>query len=140
LLPGGPLELIVALVEPGASTRHMVEAVAQRRAQEPARIDPILAGISALVADAQAQIEQGNPAQLGRLMTRNHELLVQLGVSTPRLDRAVQTALGSGALGAKLTGAGGGGCALALVDPEQHARVLAAWRGDGLECWNKRVG
>lgn len=140
LLPACPLELIVALVEPGASTLHMVQGVAQRRAQEPARIDDILTGISALVSDAQQQIEQGNPAALGQLMTRNHELLVQLGVSTPRLDRAVQTALGSGAWGAKLTGAGGGGCAVALVDPEQHARVLEAWRGAGLQCWQRRAG
>ena len=141
LLPGKPLELIVALVEPGASTRHMVEGVAQRRAAEPARIAGILDGISALVALAQDQIEQGHAAELGRLMTRNHELLVQLGVSTPRLDRAVQTALGSGALGAKLTGAGGGGCAVALVEPDAQAlRVLEAWRREGLECWRKRAG
>jgi len=139
LLPGRPLQLIVALVEPGASTRHMVEGVARRRALEPASVDAILNAIAALVSQAQRQIEQGHHTELGRLMTRNHELLVQLGVSTPRLDRAVDTALGGGALGAKLTGAGGGGCAVALVAPEQRARVLECWQREGLECWERSV-
>jgi mevalonate kinase len=140
LLPARPLELIVALVEPGASTRHMVEGVAQRRSVEPARVNGILDAIAALVSDAEPQIEQGNLGELGRLMTHNHELLVQLGVSTPRLDRAVHTALASGALGAKLTGAGGGGCAVALVGSTEHALVLESWRREGLMCWTKRAG
>jgi len=140
LCPGRPLELIVALVEPGASTLHMVEGVAQRRSMEPARVNGLLDSIAALVSDAEHQIEQGKHAELGRLMTRNHELLVQLGVSTPRLDRAVHTALASGALGAKLTGAGGGGCAVALVDRGVHALVLESWRREGLTCWEKRAG
>jgi mevalonate kinase len=138
LLPGRPLDLIIALVEPGASTRHMVEGVAQRRTSEPARMNAILDGIAALASEAEHQIEQGNPAELGRLMTHNHELLVQLGVSTPRLDGAVHTALASGALGAKLTGAGGGGCAIALVEAEQHVGVLESWRREGFTCWQKR--
>jgi mevalonate kinase len=140
LLPGRPLELIVALVEPGASTRHMVAGVAERRARAPASVDAILDRIATLVPDAERQIELGNQVELGHLMVRNHELLVQLGVSTPRLDRAVHAALGSGALGAKLTGAGGGGCVVALVAPEQQARVLECWRREGLECWQKRAG
>ena len=56
---------------------------------------------------------------VGELLTQNHDLLVQLGVSTPKLDLLVDTALSNGALGAKLAGSGGGGVAFALVDSSQ---------------------
>jgi len=137
--PARPLELVIALVEAGASTRRMVEAVAQRRSAEPARIGSVLDGIAALVSSAESCIASGEQRELGRLMTHNHELLVQLGVSTTRLDQAVHSALQRGALGAKLTGAGGGGCALALVDAECRASVVEAWRTLGFECWEKRA-
>jgi mevalonate kinase len=139
LSPARPLELVVALVESGASTRRMVEGVAQRRSVEPAHMDALLDGIAALVARAQPCLERGDQHELGQLMTRNHELLAQLGVSTPKLDRAVRSALDSGALGAKLTGAGGGGCALALVEKGCRANVLETWRSSGFECWETRA-
>ena len=133
-----PLELVVALVEPGASTRRMVESVASRRDAEPARVDRLLDSIATLVERAEASIALGDYAILGPLMSENHELLVALGVSTPQLDQACRWALDAGALGAKLTGAGGGGCAVALVDASRRAAVLEAWSGRALRCWEKR--
>ena len=53
---------------------------------------------------------------LGRLMNVNHGLLSALGVSSRALDAMVWAARDAGAAGAKLTGAGGGGCIVAL-DP-----------------------
>jgi mevalonate kinase len=139
LSPARPLQLLVALVQNGASTRRMVEGVAQRRARNPAHTDALLNDIGTLVARAQPCLERGDLRELGQLMTQNHELLARLGVSTIELDRAVRWALDSGALGAKLTGAGGGGCALALVEEQHRAHVLETWRRQGLECWEKRA-
>ncbi len=51
---------------------------------------------------------------LGRLMTLNHFLLKSLGLSNLVLDRIVEEVLESGAYGAKITGAGGGGCVIAI--------------------------
>ena len=65
-------------------------------------------------------------AALGEALTENHALLREIGVSTPDLDRLVGLALGAGALGAKLAGAGGGGVVIALVsDPEPLIRAAA---------------
>ena len=55
-------------------------------------------------------------AEIGRLMNFNHGLLEALGVSSRSLDSMVWAAREAGAYGAKLTGAGGGGCIVAL-DP-----------------------
>ncbi len=52
---------------------------------------------------------------LGRLMNINHGLLDALGVSTKSLSDLVYASREAGALGAKITGAGGGGCMYALV-------------------------
>lgn len=52
---------------------------------------------------------------LGKLMGRNHALLKKLGVSSSELDDLVSAAVKAGALGAKMTGGGGGGCMIAVA-------------------------
>ncbi|WP_248896979.1 mevalonate kinase [Haloplanus halobius] len=67
--------------------------------------------------DPDADVEADDRiAELGRLMDFNHGLLESLGVSSRSLDSMVWAAREAGAHGAKLTGAGGGGCIVAL-DP-----------------------
>ena len=69
----------------------------------------------------------GDAAGLGRLMTESHaSLRDDYQVSTPELDRLVALALAAGALGARLTGAGFGGCAIALCTAESAPGVRAA--------------
>jgi len=73
----------------------------------------------------------GDWPALGARMNEAHGLLRQIGASHPRLDALCQAANGAGALGAKLTGAGGGGVMIALVDFGTEARVAAAIRAAG---------
>ena len=62
---------------------------------------------------------------LGKLMNVNHGLLDALGVSTMELSSLVYAARDAGAYGAKLTGAGGGGCMVALTDsPHELAAAI----------------
>ena len=68
--------------------------------------------------------------QLGRLMNLCHGLLNAIGVSTPELERMITLARQSGAAGAKLTGAGGGGSIVALC-PGSVADVAEALRRSG---------
>jgi mevalonate kinase len=67
-------------------------------------------------------------------MDRNQTLLGSLFLSTPEIETMCDLARRAGALGAKLTGAGGGGCVVALVPSQAIAdAVLDAWKGEGLE-------
>ncbi len=77
-----------------------------------------------LLADADPDREPGADllAELGRLMNFNHGLLEALGVSSRSLDNMVWAARAAGAHGSKLTGAGGGGCIVAL-DPTTETQT-----------------
>jgi len=67
------------------------------------------------VHKAVAALESGDIANLGQLLMGSHESLRDnLGVSTPDIDALVTAAMESGALGARLTGAGFGGCVIVL--------------------------
>jgi len=81
--------------------------------------DVVRAGERLLDADPDDAL-----AELGALMDFNHGLLSALGVSARSLDEMVWAARDAGALGAKLTGAGGGGCIVALDPSDETERAL----------------
>jgi mevalonate kinase len=67
-------------------------------------------------------VEKGDVVGLGRLMTLNHILLRVLGVSSKAVEKAFEALLGLGMYGAKLTGAGGGGCVIAVGPKTSYSR------------------
>jgi mevalonate kinase len=99
-------------------TRKAVEQVRQARKRDPARYDALFDQIGDIVEQAREAIETGDVDVLGPLMDDNHELLIEMGVSSPELDELVETARLSGAMGAKLSGAGQGGNMIALVEDD----------------------
>ncbi|WP_246904391.1 mevalonate kinase [Gardnerella vaginalis] len=113
-------------------TRVTVDALRARMDAKPDAVKNQLDELGAIANQAAEDLALGRAADMGARMTRAHRILADLGVSTPQLDKLVQTACDYGALGAKLTGGGGGGCVIALADTEDAAeRVSAALRADG---------
>jgi mevalonate kinase len=124
-----------------SSTKAMVESVARQRARQEARVDATFRGISALVQNAVAALHMGDIEGLGKLLDMNQMMLSGLLLSTPEIEDLCVTARAHGALGAKVTGAGGGGCVVALVRDEFGAdEVLSAWRAKGYQAFSSRVG
>ena len=80
--------------------------------------------IGNLVRAGERAVNEGDVEEIGRLMNFNHGLLSALGVSSRSLDTMVWAAREAGAMGAKLTGAGGGGCIVALDRSEQTHTAL----------------
>ncbi|MBI2392684.1 MAG: mevalonate kinase [Deltaproteobacteria bacterium] len=139
IVPGGVMELCVGYTGEPSSTKAMVEAVARQLARRPEVVERTFDGIDALAAKSIAAIEAGRWYEVGQLMDLNHALLASLMVSTEALERACHLARGAGALGAKLTGGGGGGCAVALA-PGKVDEVLAAWKAAGIDGFVTRLG
>lgn len=121
-----PLHLAVAHSGEYGSTKVTVASVAAQREREPARVGAVLTAIGRLATAARAALEAGRLEELGRLMGENHALLAGLGLSTARLDALCEAALAAGALGAKLTGGGGGGCMIALGRDAAGAEAVCA--------------
>lgn len=85
--------------------------------------------IGNLVTVGEVALKRGDLSEVGRLMSFNHGLLVALGVSARSLDEMVWAAREGGASGAKLTGAGGGGCIVALDGGDGALTALDATPG-----------
>ncbi|PSQ12832.1 mevalonate kinase [Halobacteriales archaeon QS_5_70_15] len=83
-----------------------------------------VSAIGDLVRQGETALLDGDRAELGRLMDFNHGLLSALGVSSRSLDAMVWAARDADAHGAKLTGAGGGGCIVALDETDGARTAL----------------
>lgn len=85
-------------------------------------------------------LADGDLPGLGRLMNVNQVLLEKIGVSCPEIDNLVNAALRAGALGAKLSGSGGGGIVIALATPDIQTAVAEAIEAAGGKALIARVG
>lgn len=133
-----PLTLVIAFSGHGSPTQAVVMDLAARREADPDRYAEIFQGIGEQVEAMTRALAAGDVPALGKAMVANHHLLQALDVSSPALDQLVDAAMAAGAYGAKLTGAGRGGCALALVTPDVAGNVAAAMQAAGAT-WVKTV-
>lgn len=120
-----PTSFVIADSGVSASTAVAVANVRARREAAPQVVDAVIEELGALVDPVAAALGSGDMTALGAGMTRAHQLLREIGVSSPVLDDLVGGALAAGSPGAKLTGSGGGGCVLALAASPQDADDLA---------------
>ena len=123
-LPPQGLQIVIGNTMVPHSTAKMVEAVGTLQREHPDIADPILDAIGAVTLKALHAIN--HPRELGRCMDMNNALLEALGVGHPASSRLVLAARASGAYGAKITGAGGGGCIIALCPRRAKNRVAGA--------------
>lgn len=114
--------LVIADTGIHGQTREAVQAV--EALEEKALIH--LHRLGDLVEKAEQAIEARDLKLLGSAMSQAHDNLKQLGVSSPEADQLVSSALSHGALGAKMSGGGLGGCIIALVETKTEAESLAA--------------
>ena len=128
---GVPFDLLIADTGLPSPTKPLVARVRRGWERETARYEALFSRIGDISRKARRRIEAGDVEALGALMNENHALLVSLGVSSPALNGLVAAARESGAMGAKLSGAGQGGNMLALVEAESVDQVSAALREAG---------
>ena len=86
---------------------------------------PFLYALGELTQKAEEAIKKKDAVMLGEILTKAHGNLKEIGVSSLEADALVETALQHGALGAKMSGGGLGGCIIALVADYHQAQYLA---------------
>lgn len=125
------LPLVVGYTGVKADTTTLVRQVAELRKNNIKPIDKIFNSISQIVDKAEKLLKISDYKELGILMNKNQKLLVELGVSSEKLDILIKAANEAGAFGAKLSGAGGGDCMICLVDDESAVNVKKTLTNSG---------
>ncbi len=133
--------LVVADTGVHGRTRVAVADVRAFRERHPARGAQLISELGRITRATVEDLRLDRPVLLGERLTRAHQALAELGVSSPELDRLQRAAMEAGALGAKLTGGGQGGCLLALAsDSASAGSIAAALRRSGApRTWLHRI-
>ncbi|XP_019856997.1 PREDICTED: mevalonate kinase-like [Amphimedon queenslandica] len=136
------------------NTKKMVARVRDLHDKYPSVISPLLTSIEEIVLKSEtvlaklASLSEGEPnnelySTLQDLFTINHHLLNSIGVGHASLDKVHHMTSEIG-LASKLTGAGGGGCAIALIPPGFSSSHLSEVKGrleeSGFESWETSIG
>ena len=133
------LRLVVADSGVRHSTGEMVARVGRIAEDDPAAFSRVMAEAGGLAARALELLHDGDVPGLGRLASKNQRLLDGLGVSNGTLRKMIRIA-DRYSYGSKITGAGGGGCIVAIADPSNAGAAKEALAAEGHAVFEARVG
>ncbi|HNS96102.1 MAG TPA: mevalonate kinase [Polyangiaceae bacterium] len=129
-----PIPLCIGDTGDRSCTRQMVQRVSLVLDRQFDGGRHGLEAIRSCVETARKALVTADWQGVANAMHDNQQWLVDLGLNTPNSDKLCEIALAAGALAAKITGAGGGGCVIALA-PRRQQEVLDAWRASGFEAF-----
>lgn len=130
-------ELVIANSKQSHNTSEIVDKVRQFKEKNQELFSSMYQQESSIIQRALVALEKNDIQTLGLLMSENQRLLEKLGVSTYKLNHLLDEAKKT-VLGAKITGAGGGGCMIALVDRTNLDKTLTNLRKYG-DCFSTRI-
>lgn len=132
-LPRVGLDLVVGAAPRSAESGRLIRGLRDRVEAGDHDVGDRLAGLGCLAAQAAELLERaggsavpaGALGELGALASQAQEGLAGLGLSSPDLETLLRQGLTAGALGGKLSGAGGGGAFFLLFDGREQAEEAA---------------
>ncbi len=136
-----PVEVVIGDTGIIANTKTLLGALGERRKRSPEKYWSLLQEAREIAEEAMAAIESFDLNRIGHLMNRNQSLLNEAEISCRELDLLIDLCRGAGAIGAKLTGSGGGGCMLALTPGKDlQEKVAAAIESRGFQALRSSLG
>ncbi len=134
--------LIVADTGIKGQTREAVKDVAHLFERQPHETGQMIQKLGYFTKQAKQAIIENSPEMLAQTMDESQSLLEKLTISNDFLDLLIQTAKDTGALGAKLTGGGRGGCMIALAQTKTKAQEISQALEDAgaAETWIQGLG
>jgi mevalonate kinase len=136
----GPLALVIASTGVRHYTGDLVAGVKTFKDRNESLFKNLAKQAADICAQAQRAIASGRRDRLGALMNENQAILRQIGVSHYKVDDLIDICSKAGALGAKITGAGGGGAVIALAaSREDGAKIAARAKAAGYESFEVEI-
>lgn len=141
-----PFWLMVSNSGEARNTGDMVKRISEYRENNPESFNTLLRTVDMIVEDTVMALQKGDVSFLAQGMNFSQEALRMVGASTEKIDQMVRRARSLGFKGAKLTGAGGGGCIIATSDgdvqklfeefrSEYPQSFLCSVPGEGVKTW-----
>jgi len=130
-------DLVIANSKQAHFTSEIVENVRRFRENNEDLFASFCDQESILIQNALLSLEKNDLKSLGVLMSKNQDLLERINISTEKLALLIREAKKT-SFGAKITGAGGGGCIIALVDKSNLENTLSSLKAHS-ECFSAKI-
>jgi len=121
-----PFEVVLANSGVTANTALLDDFIEKQKEDEPELFSTRLKTITNQAYNMKQSLEAGDLGKVGKLMSENHKILIDMGLSHEILDYLCKLALEKGALGAKVTGGGRGGYMVALTPGKDLQDIVAS--------------
>ena len=136
-----PFRIVLANSGVTADTSKLDGYVLGIKERDPAGFQQIMDIITGMSWEMRAAFESNDLETVGAIMTANHAILIEMGLSHEILDELCERAIELGALGAKVTGGGRGGYMSALTPDENvQEAVAASFEADGYKVIRALIG
>ena len=136
-----PLHIVLGNSGITANTALLDGYIEEMKAKDPVGFRSRMEAITTQVDEMKSALETGDLAKVGAIMTANHEILIEMGLSHEKLIYLCNMALKMGALGAKVTGGGRGGYMNALTtDKEMQEAIASAMEAEGYKVIRTTIG
>lgn len=127
------LLLLITYTNIEHDTKEAINRIKRLKETEPGKTTEYLESIGKLTQQAQVELNEGNIHEIGELMNLNQKYLAKLKVSNGIIEQIVKISRKNGALGAKLTGAGLGGCVITLGTHETLKNIQSILTNKGFK-------
>lgn len=134
-------EIVLANSGITANTAALDEFIERQKKDNPELFATRLKAITDQVYEMKKALEAGDLETVGRIMSENHKILIDMEMSHEILDYLCKSALENGAWGAKVTGGGRGGYMVALTPGEKlQDTVASAFEKEGYKLIRTAIG
>jgi mevalonate kinase len=136
-----PFEIVLANSGVTVNTAALDEFIDEQKKSDPGLFTGRLKTITSQAYDMKKALEAYDLETVGKIMSNNHKLLIEMGMSHETLDSMCKSALERGALGAKVTGGGRGGYMVSLTPGKKlQDKIASAFEKDGYKVIRATIG
>jgi len=120
------------------STNKIVTKVRDYRRKNPKMFTSLCKKETDLIKHVFEDLKNNDLASLGKSMSQNQEYLELIGISNKKINSMIKT-VNDICFGAKITGAGGGGCIIALAEESKIDKTIKSLRIKNIECFSAKI-